>query len=224
MIGMKNNEENNQNEEEDNNAPGPNLNQATGNKRVELTEEQRRERASIVGKLFEDKEDLIKARAEREKKKREEIIELQSGARFTIDEVMRIVSVDPRPYDPLFPYSVDFFKQLYRLYYPDRDYKEYPKPYYFHVLFKQLIYDRFDKSVYTALDYLNPLIKGKCRVRKLFQHLNPVGQTEEVQFRDDVIKVAKTIPNDGDSYSFRKKMWEIHKVPYQLDAFKEKKA
>ncbi|RIV19401.1 hypothetical protein DYU11_25200 [Fibrisoma montanum] len=210
--------ENDPNEDEDINSSSDNNNQVNEQKNVELTEEQRRQRAIEVGKLFEDKEDLIKARAEREKKKREDIIELQSGVKFTIAEVERIVTVEPQPYCPLFPYDEPFYKELYRLYYPDRDYKEYPKPHYVGKLTKELIYNRFEKSVFIALDHLNPLIKGRCRARRLFQHLNGDGQADVVRFRDNTIEVAQPIP-DGESYAFRKKMWEIHKVPYQLKIF-----
>jgi P63C domain len=223
---MIDDKKNKQNVEEGSNAFAQNLNQVNEQKKVELTEEQRLKRAVETGKLFEDKEDLIKARAERERKKKLEVVELQSGAKFTIGEIERIVTAAPSPYAPLFSYGEsDYFKELYRMYYPDRNYKEWPKPFYVSVLFKELIYDRFDKAVFTALDIHNPIIASKkCRERKLFQHLNDVGQQEELQFRDDVVNIAKTITTDGDSYSFRKKMWELHKVPYQLDFFKEQKA
>ena len=111
---------------------------------------------------------------------------------------------------------------IFRAWPPERDYKEYPKPFYCSRLLKELIYDRFDKSVYIAIDSLNPLVKGRCRERRIFQHLKAVGRSEAEQFRDDVINVAETITNDGDWYAFRKKMWELHKVPYQLNFFKEK--
>ena len=119
------NDEKNQNEEADNNTLGHNnpragTNQLNEQEKREFTEEQRQKRAIETGKIFEDKGDLIKARAEREKRKKEEIVELQSGARFTIGEIERIVSIEPQPYDPLFPYWIPYFKQTYRLYYPER--------------------------------------------------------------------------------------------------------
>lgn len=219
---MIDNKKNNQNEEENINASDQKRNQVNEQKNVELTEEQRRQRAFETGKLFEDKEDLIKARAEREKKKKQEVIELQSGDKFTIGEIERIVIAAPLPYAPLFSYDEsNYFKELYKVYYPDRDYKEYPKPYYVSVLFKELIYNRFDKVVFAALDFHNPIIAGKkCRERKLFQHLNEAGQSEIITFRDQTTKVLETCKVDQ-TYEFRKKLYELHKVPYQLDIFKE---
>lgn len=219
---MIDNEKNNQNEEEAINPSDQSNNQVNEQKNVELTEEQRRQRALEVGKLFEDKEDLIKARAEREKKKKEEVVELQSGLRFTIGEIERIISPDPQPYDPLYSYEYPYFKELYRVYYPDRDYKEYPKPYYVGKLFNELIYDsRFDKTILPRLNVLNPLITGK-RKRKHFQHFNPEGRKECEQYRDQTTDVLKESPN-GQPYEFRKKLYEKYKVPFQLDFFEEKK-
>ena len=212
----------NSDEEEKNNSSGQNSIQVNEQKNVELTEEQRRQRAHEVGKLFEDKKDLIQARAEREKKKKLEVVELRSGVKFTIGEIERIISPDPYPYDPLYSYDHDYFKELYRVYYPDRDYKEYPKPYYVGTLFNELIYDsRFDKTILPKLNDLNPLITGK-RKRKHFQHFNPEGRKECEEYRDQTTDVLKESP-EGQPYEFRKKLYEKYKVPYQLDFFKEKK-
>lgn len=220
MIDSK---ENNSNDIESESALGQIPNHSVGKKSVELTEEQRRNRALEVGKLFEEKAGLIKTRAERERQKKEVVVELQSGAKFTVGEIERIVVSTPLPYTPLFSYSEsDYFKELYKVYYPDRDYKEYPKPYYVSVLFKELIYNRFEKVVFTALDFHNPIIASKkCRERKLFQHLNEVGQGEVVMFRNQATAVLKTCQKNQ-AYEFRKKLYELHKVPYQLDFFKEK--
>lgn len=88
-------------------------------KKPELSEEEKLDRLALAGMLLEGKEDLIKARAEREKKRKNEIVELQSGAKYTIGEIERIVCKDPQPYAPLFPYSNPYLKELYRLYYPE---------------------------------------------------------------------------------------------------------
>jgi hypothetical protein len=217
-----NTDEKNNLKEGDNQKPvGQDFDQTNEQKHVELTEEQRQERLALSGMLLENKEDLIKARAEREKQKKQEIVELHSGKAFTVGEIERLVSVEPRPYAPMFPYCEPYFKELYRVYYPDRDYKEYPKPYYVSVLFRELIYGRFDKIILPTLDKLNPLVSGKYRARKLFQHLNSTGQAELIDFRDETTKVLEKT-GTGDPYGFRKKMYEDHKVPYQLDVFKEK--
>ncbi|GAB3334065.1 hypothetical protein GCM10027299_42070 [Larkinella ripae] len=198
------------------------ISQPNVSKHVELTEEQRLQRAFETGKLFEEKAGLIKTRAEREKQKKEEIVELQSGLRFTVGEIERIISLDPQPYDPLYSYEYSYFKELYRVYYPDRDYKEYPKPFYVGKLFNELIYDsRFDKTILPKLNILNPLITGK-RKRKHFQHFNPEGRKECEQYRDQTTDVLKESP-EGQPYEFRKKLYEKYKVPYQLDFFKEQK-
>ena len=219
---MENNEENDKNEEDKNKPLGYDIDQTHEQKNVELTEEQRRQRILETGRLFEDKEDLIKARAEREKKKKEEVVELQSGFQFTIGEIERLISPEPQPYDPLFSYEYPYFKELYRIYYPDRDYKEYPKPYYVGKLFNELIYDsRFDKVILPSLNVLNPLITGK-RKRKHFQHFNPAGRKDCEQYRDETTNVLEDC-QDGQSYEFRQKLYEKYKVPYQLDFFKEKK-
>ena len=219
---MIDNEENYPNEDENNNSSGRNSSQVDEQKNIELSEEQRRQRALEVGKLFEDKADLISARAEREKKKKQEVVELQSGLKFTIGEIERIISSDPQPYDPLYSYEYPYFKELYRVYYPDRNYKEYPKPYYVGTLFNELIYDsRFDKAILPTLNALNPLITGK-RKRKHFQHFNPEGRKDCEQYRDQTTDVLKESP-EGQPYEFRKKLYEKYKVPYQLDFFKEKK-
>lgn len=212
---MENNEEENLNDEIKGNIKGLSLDQAKEPKRVELTEEQRHQRALEAGMLFEQKEGLIKTRAEREKKKKEELVELR-GVLLTTDELQRLVTVDPLPYAPMFPYTNSYFKELYRIYYPDRDYKEYPKPQYVATLFKEIIYGRFDKTILPALDALNPLINGRYRKRKLFQYLSGDGQGELVIYRDETVIVMADSPS-GQPYEFRKKLYEKHKVPYQME-------
>jgi hypothetical protein len=218
---MKETDKNNLSDEDKKVALGLKAKQTNERKHVELTDEQRKKRALEVGLLFESRDDLIEARAEREKRKKQEIIELQSGVKFTIGEVERIVCPKARPYDPLFPYSEPFYEQLYRLYYPDGDFKEYPKPPYMGTLTKEIIYNRFDKAVFTALNVLNPLIKGRRRARKLFQHLNDDGQAEVIRFRDDTINVAKTVPN-AEPYTFRKKCGNSIKYPINSKFFRRR--
>ena len=218
---MINSEEKEQDRKGKNSILGANLDKINENKGVELTEEQRRERASVVGKLFEEKAGLIKTRAEREQQKKQELVELH-GTVLTMGEVLRLISVDPSPYTPEFSYSTsNYFKELYRLYYPKRDFKEYPKPWYMSQLFRELIYGRFDRTILPALDKLNPLLSGtKARKHKLFQYLNTIGKDELRQYRDETVDVAKNCP-DEQWYEFRKRLHEAHRVPYQLKIFQK---
>ncbi len=218
---MKIEEGNDENEEGNNSGLGSTFDQTSEQKNVELTEEQRQERASVVGRLFEEKAGLIKTRAEREKQKRQELVELH-GTIMTVGEVLRLVSVEPSPYEPEFSYSKsEYFKELYRIYYPERDYTEYPKPWYMSQLFRDLIYGRFDKTILPALDKLSPLLSGtKARKHKLFQYLNTTGKDELRQYRDDTVKIAQDCP-DGQPYEFRKRLYVAHRVPYQLKVFEK---
>ncbi len=191
------------------------LNEKIAQRPVEISEADKQGRLALEGLLVGRKEDLINAQVEREKKRKLLIVELHSGAKFTIGEVERLVVFKPYPYDPLFPYSHSYFKELYNIYYPKRDYKEYPKPYYMSVLFKELIYWRFDRSVFLAIDAINPLITRKHRAKKIFQYLTPEGRVEAEVFRNQATEIAATCAT-GNKYEFRKKLWESHKVPYQL--------
>lgn len=218
---MISSEENEQNKKGKNGVSGQNINQVNEPKHVELTKEQRFQRAFETGRLFEEKKGLIKARAEREEQKKHELVELR-GTILTVGEVQRLVSVDPSPYKPEFSYSESaYFKELYRQYYPERDYKEYPKPWYMSQLFRDLIYGRFDRTILPTLDKLNPMLSGtNARKRKLFQHLNTAGKDELRQYRDETVKVAESCP-DGQPYEFRKRLYVAYGVPYQLDFFEK---
>lgn len=187
---------------------------------IEISEEQKQQRALEVGLLFEQKEWLIKSQAEREKKKSEELVVLR-GNTITTGEYLNIISIEPYPYIPKFPYSIPYFKELYRLYYPDRNFKEYPKPRFIGTLFRELIYGRFNSLILPALKALNPIVGINGRRRKLFQHLNTEGQSDLEKFRDETIEIMQKC-SDGNHYEFRKKLYELYKVPYQIEMFEKK--
>ena len=89
---MKNSEEKNQRDEDKNGVLSQNLGKTNERKHVELTEEQRQQRALETGMLFELKEGLIKSRAEREKQKKQVLVELHGTTGLSYEKLTSLVS------------------------------------------------------------------------------------------------------------------------------------
>lgn len=199
------------------NALSQNLDQTNERKHVEISEEQKRERSFLSGMLLEQKEDLVKAYVERERKRNEEIIELMSGEKTTLKA---LIAVQRRPYMAEFPNDNLFFPEIFRINFPHLDSKKYRKPKIVGEWIKEIIYDRFAVEVYHTLDTLNPILPGGNRKYKLFQNLNDEGLIELRRFREEAVEIMQTC-QEGEWYEFRKKLYDKYRVPYQLKIFEK---
>lgn len=176
---------------------------------------------SLEQRFFEESSILFNAEKEllsaQEKQAREdaEIITLQDGRQFTIGE-LKLLSNERRPYSPLFPNSVPYFSEIYRLNgWGHLDPKNYNKPSIVGKWTNEMIYGRFPKEILPALQYLNPFT-GKFRKDKHFQYLTEEGQQFVVQYRDETIEIMKKC---SDWYEFRQKLHDAYGVPYQIQLF-----
>lgn len=199
----------------------------SGRTQPEISKESREERDFISGMIHQQTNDLSEAALKRKRQKAkeiqlQEIIELQSGLRVSIGE---IVLSQKRPYEAQFPNEVPFYSEIYRVLGLQGNPNDYHKPRIVADWTNEIIYGRFDRLVITKLKALNPTLAGSFhRKDKHFQYLNGEGLKYLVQFRDEAIALMKTFAN-GEGYAFRKKLFEEYGVPYQTDLFdKGKKA
>ena len=85
---------------------------------------------------------------------------------------------------------------------------------------KEIIYSRFGKDMLPVLENYNPYIAIGVRRHKHYQFLDDDGIKILDQYIQDAIDVMKL---SNSWYNFRIKLYQIHKVPYQLDIFYEQK-
>lgn len=186
-------------------------------KRVEISKEAEQERLFLSDLLIQQAEDIAEEALRRKKKREEEIIELHSGAKFTIKQISELLTAQLQHYSPKFPNSSPFFSEIYRLNeWKDLDPTDYYKPPIVAAWINEIIYGRFTKEVLPALQVLNPASPFGIRMYKHFQFLNEEGQLKLEQFRDEAIEVMKTCTT---WYEFRKKLHAKYGVTYQVKMF-----
>ncbi|MFB9865652.1 P63C domain-containing protein [Rufibacter immobilis] len=187
--------------------------------RVEISEEAKQERLALRGMLLQQSEDLVKESQTRKKKRDEEVIELLGGQKVSIAEINAAITATLQPYVPMFPNSVPFFSEIYRLNgWKDKNPNDFVKPTVVASWINEIIYGRFAKDVLPTLRVLNPASPFGLRVHKHFQYLTEAGQSKLVQYRDEAIALMQTCSS---WYEFRKKIYEVHGVPYQISLFEK---
>lgn len=185
----------------------------------ELTEEAKEERALLAGMLIQQTDDRAELELQRKKRREEEIFELRSGAKISLAELDAVVSANRQPYEPKFPRTIPFFREIYRLNgWTVSNADKYTKPGIVGRWIREIIYGRFGKEVLPALEVLNPYLSNGLRLHKLFQFLTPQAQEKLIHFRDQAIALMKTCATWDE---FRKKLFAEYKVPYQLSAFEK---
>jgi hypothetical protein len=186
---------------------------------VEISEESKQERMLLAGMLLQQTEDLVQKDKIRKQKKASEIIELRSGYKFSLAELHKEITAILQPYSPMFPNSVPFFSEIYRLNgWKDLDPKCYVKPAVVATWINELIYGRFGKDAVPALKVLNPAFSTGFRMHKHFQYLTAEGKTKLAQYRDEAIAIMQ---KSSTWIEFRQRLLADHGVPYQMSIFEK---
>ena len=186
-------------------------------KQRELTPEQRSERQAQVNFLLQVSREELEQAQQREERKRAEVIELLGGVKTSLREIDALITAKRRPYAPLFPNTISFWSEIFRLNMWDhRDPAAYEKPAIVGIWVCELIYDRFVKEVLPALRQLNPSVYNGFRNYKHFQFLTEEGQSSLIRFRDEAIELMKNCVN---WYEFRKRMLSQYGVSFQGELF-----
>lgn len=183
-----------------------------------ISENAKQERLLLSGMLIQQADDRTDEALLRKKKREEEIIELHGGQKISVSEINASLTT-LQPYAPMFPNSVPFFSEIYRLNsWKDRDPNLFIKPMVVGSWINEIIYSRFSKEVLPALRILNPASPFGIRAHKHFQYLSAESQAKLVQFRDEAIAIMQTCTT---WYEFRKKLLVLHGVPYQMRLFEK---
>ena len=163
-------------------------------------------------------EALIK-KIERENEK----IKFIGGAEFSLNEIKNIVNPHPQGYDPIFPNTVAYYTEIYRLNkWDDLNPHDFIKPACVAGWTDALIYNRFPKEVLPAIQVLNSTVMGFIRLYKHYQFLTEEGLLMAINYRNEAIEVMKGC---NTWHQFRLEMKNKHDVPYiyQKNMFEERK-
>jgi hypothetical protein len=193
-----------------------------GNKEVkrskkvsEISKEALEERHLLEGLLLQRTERQAAEDQELRRRRYEEEFELWSGKKISLKQLDDVISAARQPYEAVFPNTIPFFKEMYRLLgWSDRNPNSFSKPGIVGRYIKELIYARFHGDVLPVLRTL--AMPGGVRQAKFFQFLNEVGKEKLIQFRDDVIEVMKECSSWDE---FRFKYGRRHGLPVQKSLF-----
>lgn len=187
----------------------------TEKKVVEISQEALEERQLLEGVLLQRTErQADEGRKLREKRFAEEF-ELRSGKKVSLKQLDDVVTAARQPYEPKFPNSVPFFKEMYRLLgWNDKDPNSYGKPNVVGKYLKDVIYARFHADVLPVLMTL--AMPGGVRRAKFFQFLNEEGQQRLQQYRDEAISLMRECES---WYEFRVKYGRKYGLPVQKALF-----
>lgn len=146
-------------------------------------------------------------------------IELLSGEILDLEK-LEVISKQLQVYQPRFEQS--FYLEIFRL--NNWDVPENgivsEKPNIVGTWTKEIIYGRFKKNILPTLELLNPYERIGLRKHKHHQFLNDEGLLMLTGFIKDAIELMKKCTS---WYEFRQKLYAVHGVPYQMDAFEEQK-
>lgn len=184
---------------------------------VEITPEQRLKRDAEISSIFQVKEDAA-AQAKLKKQQRDaEIFDLLGGKKTSISELSRYVTPNRSTYAALFPNTVDFWREIFRLnIWDDLDPTEFVKPPIVGKWLCELIYNRYKKEVLPAVRMYNPAFRNGFRRYKHFQFLTPEAKAMLVQFRDDAIEMMRSCAT---WIEFRQKYLAAYGIGYQTPLF-----
>lgn len=182
---------------------------------IEISEEAMEERRLLEGLLLLRTERQVEEGQELRRKRYEEEFELRNGLKISLKQLDDVVTAARQPYEPMFPNSIPFFREMYRLLgWNDKDPNSYVKPNVVGRYLKDLIYARFHKDVLPALQTL--AMPGGVRRAKFFQYLNEDGKEKLATFRDESIVLMKECQT---WYEFRVKYSKRHGLPVQKALF-----
>ncbi|MFT3703097.1 MAG: P63C domain-containing protein [Agriterribacter sp.] len=168
---------------------------------IEISTEAVEERRLLTAFLLDKKEELIRERAERQKKIETERIELRNGKTISRLEIIQFVTALIQSYPSVFPNDNPFFKNMFRLHpkLMGLDYTNYKKPRLAGKLLKFLTYDRFGIEVLPAL-VVFAMVDGFW-ITKCYRHLTEDGIKKFIQFRDQANEMMNGY-KDGEWYEF----------------------
>jgi hypothetical protein len=182
---------------------------------VEISKEALEERQILAGLLLQRTERQAEESRKLRQKRYEEEFELRSGVKISLKQLDEVVTAARQPYEAMFPNSIPFFKEMYRLLgWNDKDPDSFVKPNVVGKYLKELIYARFHTDVLPALQTL--AMPDGVRRAKFFQFLNEVGQEKLTQYRDEAIQLMKECKS---WYEFRVKYGQRYGLPVQKALF-----
>jgi hypothetical protein len=184
-------------------------------KTIELSEDAIKERELLSSLILQNTEELTAEAKLRKQKRDEEEFELISGRKISIKQINDFVTGSRQPYEAMFPNSIPFFKEMYRLLkWTDKNPDDYSKPAIVGKYINQIIYYRFHQDVQPALKAL--AMPDGFRSAKFFQYLTPEGQQHLVSYRDQAIELMKECT---EWYEFEVKYGKKYNVPVQKKLF-----
>lgn len=182
-----------------------------------LSEDAIRERELLAGMLIHQTEEQTREAVERKKKRDEEEIELRSGEKISVALINNFVTALRQPYDPVFPNSIPFYKEIFRLNGWDHlNPSDFIKPAIVGNWTVEILYSRLGKDVFPAISVLNPALSNGIRIHKCFQFLTEGGRAKFIRFRDEAIELMKKCSG---WIEFRRLLFQEHGVPYQANIF-----
>jgi hypothetical protein len=96
---------------------------------VEISKEALEERQLLAGLLLQRTEQQAEDGQKLRQKRYEEEFELRSGVKISLKQLDDVVTAARRPYEAMFPNSIPFFKEMYRLLgWNDKDPDSFVKP------------------------------------------------------------------------------------------------
>lgn len=171
--------------------------------------------ADLFQFLVEGPELRVKQKSSKEAKEAEfERLALLAMGQIS-NEIKNFVLITAKMYKATFPQV--YYKEMFRL----KGWKIegtsiYRKPWLVAKYTVEVIYGRFTKDILMAIELQNPYIVQGVRGFKHFQYLNEKGQNKLEQFIYEAVEVMK---DSSSWYEFRVKMFDLYKLPYQMDLF-----
>lgn len=151
-------------------------------------------------------------RKQKDKEKEETIIELRSGRKTSLKEVNDYLSSIKQPYQSHFGYDKPYYEYIYKLNWPNEDYREFVKRQEVAVWTVRLIYGRFPDGVVQFLKKQNKFLFEYIRTDKYFQYLSPEAQNLLDDFISDFNRMIVGY-NDWDK--FEEDYCKKYKISYQ---------
>jgi len=169
----------------------------------------------IIEGIFEQTKDLTEKQTSNKKKKEPAIVNLISGKQVDLN----ILAATPQNHPPQF--SQELYNEIYRVFHISGDPTMWHKDKRVADFTNEFLYSsRYEETVLPALRAKNKYDPTKycTRYTKHYQYFTKDGIIRLQIYLSQTMDVLKDC---FEEYDFRKKMFEIYKVPLQGDLFKD---
>jgi len=176
------------------------------------------DRQHITSLLFKETEELTNAAVIARQRFEQEKRELISGEHITVEnfqeEFKRYIAECEKNHEPKFSLFLTRLGNLCK--WTEEEKSRYSKPRIAAVTINEVIYMRFPDGLLKHIQFYNKFVGFFVRRTKNYKLLNDEGILKLEEYIDN----ANTVMLDSkDYYDFRKKMYAMHQVPYQIQLF-----